>query len=137
MVYGGGNRSKNVSQLPHCLIPFPSVRQEICMSDFSLPAIILPSLQQCFLKYACPTFPQHLPKFKWMSTALASILFSLLSPPASALLPATPMYLWLTQFPGFDPYCGVEADGSDRHKGTSTSWHGSVCGAHCCAHPPL
>lgn len=65
---------------------------------YSLPAIILPFLQQCFLKYACPTFPHHLPNSNgcpWLSP-----LFSSASSPFLPLLNATLLYLRLTQFPG-------------------------------------
>lgn len=106
---------------------------------YSLPAIILPSLQQCFLKYACPTFPHHLPNSN--GCPLLSPLFSSAS---SALLSATLLCLWLTQFPGLIHTAVLRQTverqtdwQTDRHKGTSTSWHGCLCCARYCAHPPF
>lgn len=47
-------------------------------------------------------------KFKWMSPALASILFCLLSPPASA--PCISALFVVDPISRFDPSCSVEAD---------------------------
>lgn len=87
-----------------------------------LPAIILPSLQQCFLKYACPTFPHHLPNSNGCPLLLP--LFSSASSLLLSLLPATPLYLQLTQFPGlihtadFRQTVEQQIDWqTDRHKG--------------------
>lgn len=81
-------------------ISFPSQHPDRDLHEwfYSLPAIILPSLQQCFLKYACPTFPHHLPNSN--GCPLLSPPFSSASSPLLLLLSATLLYLWLTQFPG-------------------------------------
>lgn len=108
---------------------------------YSLPAIILPSLQQCFLKYACPTFPHHLPNSN--GCPLLSPLFSSASSPILPLLSATLLYLWLTQFPGLIHPAVLrqaverQTDWQTDTKGTPTSRHGCLCCAHYSAHPPL
>lgn len=79
-------------------------------------------------------------KFKWMSPALASVLFCLFSHPASALCNSA---LFVADpISRFDPSCSFEAgcgaaDWLTDTKGTPTSRHGCLCCAHYSAHPPL
>lgn len=61
---------------------------------YSLQAIILPSLLQCFLKYACPTFPNHLPNSNGCPLLLPLFVSASSPHPASApIMPLLPSCL--------------------------------------------
>lgn len=101
--------SLSVSLKSPCLIPFPSVRQEICMSDSTHCQLLhSPLSSSAFLNMHALHFPTT---FQIQMDVPCSRLYSLLPPIPSCLCSLQLCFIcgW-PNFSRFDPSCGFEAD---------------------------